>query len=239
MPYKPKSMDNRRKARRNLERLMKEIETVPRSDNMGMEAISGVAKASQYFMRLENVIEVHIYSEGPERWYADLCFKDVPPGYSNVIGTPVKSPVRTHEEATDFAKAMLLMLRDSAPPEKRPDEIVFPFDSVDLTIPEEMYQHLVSLREEMKQDFSNEYITDLMERARTRIGGKITADRFNSAEQDDKIFVLMAATMCSLAGNIRWPNYVYDEETDRDSRGILYPEDMSEEDLKKTFPWRS
>jgi hypothetical protein len=239
MPYKPKSMDNRRKARRNLERLMKEIETVPRSDSMEMEAYSGVAKASQYFMRIENVIEVHIYSEGPERWYADVAFKDVPKGYSNVIGTPVKAPVRTQEEATDFAKAMLLMLRDSTPVEKRPDEIVFPFDHVDLTLPEEMYKQLVALREEISQDFSEEYITDLMERARARVGGKITAERFNSAPHDDKIFVMMAATMCSLAGNIRWPNYVYDEEEDRGSHGIIYPDDMSEEDLKKTFPWRS
>lgn len=238
MPYKPKSMDNRRKARRNLERLLKEIESVPRAENMEMKAFSGVAKASQYFMRLENVIEVHIYSEGPERWYADICFKDVPKGYSNVIGTPVKAPVRTQEEATEFAKTMLLMLRDSAPVEERPEEIVFPFDDVDLAIPEGLYTKMVEMSVETKQEFSQEYIADLMERARARVGGKITKEGFDSASEDDKIFVYMAATLCSLAGNIRWPKYVYDEEEDRGSHGMVYPEDMSEEELRKQFPWK-
>jgi hypothetical protein len=239
MSYKPKSLDNRRKAKRNLERLLKEIESVPRSDNMSMEAFSGVAKASQYYMRFENVIEVHIYSEGPERWYADLAFKDVPKGYSNVFGTPVKAPVRTQQEATDFAKAMLIMLRDSAPVEEKPKAIVFPFDEVDLPIPEGLYTKISEEAVNTKQEFTREYITDLMERARARLGGPITMERFDAATDDDRIFVFMAAVLCSLAGNIRWPPYEYDEEEDRNSRSFGYPDDMSEEDLKKTFPWKT
>lgn len=238
MSYKLKSLDNRRKAKRNLERLLMEIESIPKSDNMGMEAVSGVAKASQYFMRLENVVELHIYSEGPERWYADIVFKDVPKGYSNMIGTPVKAPVRTQAEAIDFAKAMLLMLRDSKPPENKPEEIVFPFDDINLRIPEQLYHELYNKKEEMEETFSEEYIVDLMERARARVGGRITKELFDAASPEDKTAVMVAAMICSMAGHIRWPGFVFDEEEDRGSYGMVYPEDMSEDEMKKAFPWR-
>ncbi|NTF17622.1 hypothetical protein G6L37_04365 [Agrobacterium rubi] len=238
MSYKMKSIDNRRKAKRNLERLLKEIESIPKSDNLAMEAISGVAKASQYYMRLENIVELHIYSEGPERWYADIVFKDVPKGYSNMIGTPVKAPVRTQAEAHEFAKAMLIMLRDTAPLEKKPEEIVFPFDDVNLIIPEAIYQELYGKKEEMGQDFSDEYIVDLMERARARVGGPLTSERMDKASAEDRTAVLVAALICSMSGRIRWPEFVFDEEEDKGSFGMFYPDDMSEDEMKKTFPWK-
>ena len=239
MPYKPKSLDNRRKAKTNLERILKEIESITMPESMKMESLSGVAEASRYFMRIENAVELHIYSEGPERWYADIVFKDVPKGYSNIIGTPVKAPVRTQAEAIEYAKAMLLMLRDAEPPKERPAEIVFPFDGVNLSIPEELYQELYKKKEEMKDTFSDEYIVDLMERARARIGGRITVELFNAAAPEDRTAVMVAAMICSLSGRIRWPEFVFDEEEDRGSHAMIYPEDMSEEEIRKTFPWRN
>jgi hypothetical protein len=238
MAYKWKSLDNRRKAKRNLERLLKEIASIPKSDSMHMEAMSGLAKAGRFFMRLENVEGVHIYAEGPERWYADVVFKDVPAGYSNMIGTPTKAPVRTQAEAEDYAKTMLIMLRDSPVPEERPDEIIFPFDNVSLPIPENLYRELVKARDAVGQEFSLEYITDLMERARARIGGPITVDRFNAASQDDRLFVLTAATLCSLSGHIRWPPLIYNEEEDAGSYGTIDTSGMTDEEIRKAFPWR-
>jgi hypothetical protein len=237
MAYKHKAIENRRKAKRNLERLLDEIKTVPKVENMTRQMVSGIAKASDYFMRLENVVGVHIYSEGPNRWYADIDFKDVPEGYSSRIGTPTKAPVHTQAEATEYAKAVLLMLRDTAPTEKRPEAIAFAFDDVVLKLPEKMFQEMVGLKEVTNQEFSEEYIADLMERARARVGGPITSERLDAASQEDYFFVISAALICSLAGNIRWPRFEYDENEGHDSRALFYPGDLSDEELPKQFPW--
>lgn len=238
MAYKRKSLDNRRKAKRNLERLLKEIESVPRTEQAEMRAVSDIGRANQYFMRLENVVEVHIYSEGPERWYADIVFKDVPEGYSNAIGTPVKSPVRSQADANDYAMTALIMLRDTSNTAERPTGIVFTFDDVNLTIPEKLYQEIHSKKVEMDQTFSEEYVVDLMERARARVGGPLTEARMNKASPEDQRMVLVAAIICSLSGHLRWPDNVYDEEEDRDSHGMVYPDGMSDEEIRKYFPWK-
>jgi hypothetical protein len=239
MPYKYKSMDNRRKAKRMLERVMKELENVSPSEAITMEAISSIGKASIYFLRMDNVSELHIYSEGPERWYADVVLKDVPDGYSKVMGSPAKEPLMTQDAAIDYAKAFLLMIRDTPNTAKRPDTVVFTFDDVNFRFPEEVYKQLSDLRKQVDEECTEEYLEDLMERARARVGGELTEARMKAASVEDTAFIWMAATTASLEGHLRWPPNIYDEKEDQGSYGIAYPSNLPPAALKKIFPWRS
>jgi len=239
MAYNIKSMDNRRKARRNLERLIAEVEALPVPQSLEMQAFSGVGKASEHYMTLENAAEVHIYSEGPERWYADVVFKNVPNGFASVIGTPTKMPVKSQHEANEFAKHLIMSLRYAKTETTPPEDVAFEFDETTLSIPVKLYQEMAEKQREMEQSFPDEYIVDLMDRARSAIGGTITPERMEAASFDDRLKVIVAATICSLSGRLRWPDLVYDEEEDRDAKSFFQDDEMSEEELKQRFPWRS
>lgn len=235
MAYNIKSMDNRRKAKRNLERLIAEVETLPVPQSLEMQAFSGVGKASAHYLTLENASEVHIYSEGPERWYADVVFKNVPSGFASVIGTPTKMPVKSQHEATEFARHLIMSLRHAKKETSPPEDIAFEFDQTTLKIPVQLYQEMVAKQQEMEQEFADEYIVDLMQRARLAVGGPITPERMEAASSNARIQVIVAATICSLSGRLRWPDLVYDEEEDRDARSFFSKDEMSEEEITRRF----
>lgn len=239
MPYKYSSLDNRRKAKRHLEKLLKEVADTPKSLDMDFKAESALGKSSAYYMKLENVEGVHVYNEGPERWYADIVLKNVPDGISQVMGIPVKSPVATQQEAWNFAKMLLLMLRDTDNKYEKPTNIVFELDHIGISIPMDIFNTISKLKEKMP-GFEPGYIEDLLYRARERFGGKLTHEALNKSSSEDKSFLMMACTFALIAGLNRWPKYVYNEDTDRGSSPwLVKPEDLglSDEDFKSgKFP---
>lgn len=214
MSYKYKSLDNRRKAKRNLEKLLKEIADIPKSDNSSFQAMSSIGKTSAYYMKLKNVEGVHLYSDGPDRWYADAVLKDVPDGISKVFGIPVKMPATTYQEAWDFARGMILFLRDVETTEEKPESIGFEFDEVSLMIPMEAYDFISNIRSK-GPDFEEGYIEDLMLRTRERLGGVLTRERMEGASDQDKAAIATACIFAIMTGINRWPENVYDETTDK------------------------
>lgn len=58
-------------------------------------------------LRLENLDAIIIHEGELGGWITDFYFKDVPLGVSNVIGTPVETPMPTRKMAQDKAVEML------------------------------------------------------------------------------------------------------------------------------------
>lgn len=61
------------------------------------------------YLTEDNFDALVIYEAPRGGWHADLLLKKVPPGITNVVGTPVQSPCRTKDEAENFAKNILMM----------------------------------------------------------------------------------------------------------------------------------
>jgi hypothetical protein len=90
-------------------RLLKEL--LPQAKAMmptfSAEPVSDLARATMPHLREDNLLAVMIYEAEAGGWIADVVCKHVPPGISNVLGTPVGDPLNTREEALENAVRVL------------------------------------------------------------------------------------------------------------------------------------
>ena len=173
-------------------------------------------------MRIDNLSELHIYCEAMDRWHADFVLRTVPPGLPNVIGSPVKHPCRSREEAWRFARSLVLGLRDTTPAEAPAEDgdIPFDFDEVTLNVPRAFYQ-AVSNAGPPAEVLTDDYLQDITGRVRLAAGGTLTVERFDALDAKGKSLVMTAAVFAILKGAVRWPPYVYDEATDWQNSALL------------------
>lgn len=106
---------------------------------------SRLADAMTPYLREDNFEAVIIYQDQNGGWIADLLLKQVPPGVSNALGTPVGFPHSTREEAVQSAIHMISSaLLMGQTPAANTEPVFFYYDSEISLIP-----HLLAKLEEM------------------------------------------------------------------------------------------
>jgi hypothetical protein len=70
-----------------------------RAINMRAEVTSPLARAVESYMIEDNLAALVIYPAPLGGWFADVMLQNVPPGVSNILGTPVAHPLATYPEA--------------------------------------------------------------------------------------------------------------------------------------------
>jgi len=205
--YKHKDLDNRRKAKALLARLMPEAERrAPEFTNLETKSSSLGANTFKH-IHIDRVTGVHVYQGERGGWYYDLSFKDLPPGVPNVLGQPVAFPLDTREEAIDGAVSMLAMLvnkRDQDPPPQDDAEAVFPFDDVVISLPSQMIRTLSEAPVPLPD---HEYVRTRLDEVRKEFAGDgpLTGDILNKLTRDDLMRVYAVAAMAICRGIPRWP----------------------------------
>jgi hypothetical protein len=217
MAYKYKSLDNRRKAKRNLERLLKKLDETPMDfSHLEMAANSGPAKSMSQYFRLEYVVGVHIYCEDGRRWYSDIEFK-VPEGIPKLIGVPVKMPCATVEEAESFALSLIGQMKAKpAKPNLDSDYRAFIIDEFQFEIPAELFDEMNAAQAMIfdGHDNGHAYVTGRLEEVRASFGGRVTKAALEGMSEARQLELAAVCSMALTVGLNRWPPNVFDESTD-------------------------
>lgn len=207
--YKHKALDNRRKARALLSKLMPEAERRAPEMNMVEASSSSLGANTFKHIHIDRVTGVHVYQGERGGWYFDLTFKDLPPGVPNVLGQPVAYPLETREEAINGAVSMLAMListRDKTLPGHEDAEAVFPFDDVVITLPSVLIRALESAPVPVP-DFG--YVCDRLDETRRQFAGDgtMTEDVMGRLTDDQRMQVFTVVAMAICRGIARWPQF--------------------------------
>ncbi|WP_327211108.1 hypothetical protein [Rhizobium leguminosarum] len=231
MAYKYKSLDNRRKAKRNLERLLKKLDETPMDfPHMEMAANSGPAKSMSQYFRLEYVVGVHIYCEDGRRWYSDIEFR-VPEGIPKLIGVPVKMPCATVEQAENFALSLIGQMKaNPAKPNLDADYRSFIIDEFQFEIPADLFNEMNAAQAMIFDGPDNGYafVTGRLEEVRASFGGRVTKGALEGISEARRLELAAVCSMALTVGLNRWPPNVFDESTD-EIEGPFIPKGTIEE----------
>lgn len=218
MAYKHKALDNRRKAKRNLERLLRKLDELDIDfARLEMAPNTGQARSMSPHWRIENVVGVHIYCEDGRRWYADVEFK-VPDGVPKVLGVPVKMPCSTSEEAERFALSILGQIKAKpAKPSLDGDFRSFILDDFEFEIPAEMFAEMMAAQRAVFGDGGDDgfdYVAGRLEEVRESFGGRVTEESLRNISDDRRMELAAVCSMALTVGLNRWPPSRFDEKTD-------------------------
>ncbi|MFG6572146.1 hypothetical protein ACGYLO_11130 [Sulfitobacter sp. 1A13353] len=151
MQYSDKQMkDGRARLKRLLPEARAYARKAMRNPDIQMQINTAKGMATQRFIRADNFRALVVYRT-PRGWYADLLLKQVPPGVSDVMGTPMSMPHETREEAEEAAvhilQSMCLqsimnegLVSDGSKADVRPFKLFnismpLPGEAVDLCVP--------------------------------------------------------------------------------------------------------
>jgi hypothetical protein len=202
------SADHRRKAQRLLEQLLPEAERA--SVNAGpLTGTTAVGSSATPWMRIDNIRGVHIYQGRLGGWFADLEMRTVPAGVPNVVGTPVKAPCSSRNEAIANAVSLLAFTianaRNPAPDRKSADA-GFAFGGFGLTIPSILVDEITRTSAEVgitsDPDYVRGRLAEVHAKHRTFMenGGDL-----NDLPEKDRRELLVVCTMALCHGMPRWP----------------------------------
>ena len=109
-------------------------EVLPRARIMAREssdlkAVSALAQAARPYMREDNLAALLVYRTPLGGWIADVLLKDVPPGISNLMGTPTRYPLTTRDEAIEHGIALISFIIASKDVVDKPNPVFFYFDA--------------------------------------------------------------------------------------------------------------
>lgn len=107
MQYSDKQMkDGRSRLKRLLPEARAYARVAIRNPDIQMRVNTVKGMATQRYIQVENFRALVIYRT-PRGWYADLLLKNVPPGVSDVMGTPMSMPHTNRDEAEEAAIQIL------------------------------------------------------------------------------------------------------------------------------------
>lgn len=218
MAYIHKSLDNRRKAKRNLERYLKKLEENPVDiDRLELTPNSGPAHTMSQYFSLDYVVGVHVYCEDGNRWYSDIEFK-VPDGMPKLIGVPVKMPCATQEDAEKFALLILAQLKAKpAKPSLHADYRCFVLDEFEFEIPAEIFNEMQAQQKAFYGDDERgeyAYVSRRLDEVRASFGGRVTKEALEGISEARTLELAAVCSMALTAGLNRWPPNKFDETTD-------------------------
>jgi hypothetical protein len=211
MGYKYGNASNKIRAAELLRRIRPkaaEIYEKTKDTAVPLKPETAIGMASLKWYTADKCVGVHVYQGDNGGWFADLAFKDLPPGIGDVLGTPTLFPNRDRQAAIATAIEFLAkVMANQQSPQSPDDTVPFSFDKITVFIPTEMVA-------EMKKDIeavpgkrpSADAVALLLEDLRKQFaqGGPFTSEVMDrlSAQEQGKVF-----NRCSMALAIGMPRY--------------------------------
>jgi hypothetical protein len=205
--YRHKELDNRRKAKTLLQKLLPQaIDTAKEVSQDDLEA-SVLGANTIKWLRLSHCTGVHVYQGAKGGWFADLTFTGLPAGVPEIIGTPVSLPKATREEAIQEGLELLaVVIAQERKQHETADEpiAVFDFDKIALQIPSALIQQLDGSGLEKP---GPAHTMKRLDEIRTQMTGgePFTAENFNRLSREDQLAVVAVAAVAITHGIVRWP----------------------------------
>lgn len=164
---------------RRLHGLLPAARAAVRRNEHRVSDLSPIARAQQPWIREDNFLALAIYPAPLGGFHADLLLKDVPPGISNVLGTPVQSPCRSRREAETAAYAILCMAlqleADTKAACAMPDgDRQFLFYSVAVQLPARVYNEALDAFPDVEAGLSEAVALERLDTITTELFGGTT-----------------------------------------------------------------
>lgn len=186
-------------------------EQAARKISEGLVLTSNLAKTLGPYIREDN-LEALVVRPGPRGgWHADILFKSVPPGIPDSLGSPVQTPLRTREDAMEYAKGLLLDILVAAKRPATKPELQAVFELLDWEVP------LVPvILQTMTAISGGEARYPSKEFAAARIGEAIaqlfpdgfSPERYRALSSDGQATFQSVLHMAALTGVFRYPALV-------------------------------
>ena len=151
---------------------------------------------------------VHVYRGERGGWFADLTFRDMPPGITSVIGTPSDMPCHSREEAMAQVTSLVAVVvatekaRASSPRTGPPADPVFLLGGMQITIKAAALAEISSLGAPDER-----YVTrrlDELMRLHAH-DGKLDASSLDRLAPMDRAKFMAVVVMALMVGMGRWP----------------------------------
>lgn len=121
--------------RRLLKRLLPVALEEAKSDTRTAKVMSEVAEALQTHLTIDKFEALVIHEGELGGWLVELLLRDMPPGHPSAIGTPVREPHRTRQEAQDGALELLIYaIKIAQANTKPPADPIFEYYDCAITI---------------------------------------------------------------------------------------------------------
>jgi len=207
--YKYKSVENRRKAKFLLDKLMPEAERMVGGLKTAEAHGNDVGDNAMSHAHISRVTGVHVYQGRKGGWFFDLSFKDFPPGVPNIMGQPVGMPLPSRDEAVQGAVTMLAWLikqKDRPLPSTEDAVAVFPFDHVIIQVPSSLIARIKAIP---VPSGGPDYVKTRLDEVREEFAGDgpMTVEVMNSLTEEQQLRVMTVVTMAMAEGFVRWPEY--------------------------------
>jgi hypothetical protein len=211
MTYNYNKLDNRRKAKFMLNKLLAQAHDLAKqvdAETTAGKPASRMGANMVKHLRLSAINGVHIYQDESGRWFADLTFEGLPPGVPDVIGTPSTEPHRTREEAVQEAIrtiATVIHVDANRTASDEAPEAVFDLDDIALTIPSGLIR---DIKAGIVERPGAEYMAQGLNELRDQFAGgkRFTAEIFENWPEIDQRRIVAVAALALTEGMIRWPN---------------------------------
>lgn len=205
----------RRRGRAVLERLLPLAQAKAAAEPIPLEEVdlSEVARVQMQYIRPDNLAAVVIHPAELGGWSCDVLLKSVPPGVSNVFGTPANQPHRTEEEAEESALPLLAFVLSLAaavqaePPKGR----VFEYFGFAMPMPE----HLLRFMEERTAENPNlrygsgEGARERLDEVTAKLfpGDRVDEETLNGLSRERLTELSVVLCMAALEGMFRFPDW--------------------------------
>ena len=157
---------------------------------------------------VERLRGVHVYRGERGGWFGDLTFRDMPPGITSVIGTPVDMPCSSREEALGQATHLVAVLvatdrvRASGARPGPPRDPVFLMGGTQITIKAAALAEIARLGDP-DEGYVSRRLDELMRRHAP--DGRLEESSLDGLAPMEKAKFMAVVAMALLLGMGRWP----------------------------------
>lgn len=183
-----------------LQVLLPEARRLAEGQEGAVKGQTALWEAAAPYYRDDNLKGVHVYLM-PGGWCADVQFAEVPPGISNVLGTPVEQPLESEAHAMEQAKSLLAMIvvASRAPPLPGIGP-VFLFHGYKIPIHQDLMDTIAGLPVGDNRDYVLGRLADV-----DAMLTPLSTDRMNGMSPDERKSLFVVSAMALAQGILRWP----------------------------------
>lgn len=216
--YDPGHPENLKTAKRLLSKIVAELKAEHgdfKTDKLNLERPSGLFKSLLPHLTERSPRALHIYPAELGGWHSDVELRGMPPGVSNVIGSPVQEPLETREQALLHGRETIRMLLELA---ANKDEVlkrfevdstgtIFSYHGYSFNLPLAALKMIASLGQVPPSDYVIGRLRD-MDKLYLNEQGEFDTARFDRASNSEKHQFMTVLCLSALTSRLRWPENI-------------------------------
>lgn len=216
--YDPGHPENLKTAKRLLSKIVAKLKAEHRdfkTDKLNLKRPSGLFKSLLPHLTDRSPRALHIYPAELGGWHSDVELRGMPPGVSNVVGSPVQEPLETREQALLHGRETIRMLLELA---ANKDEVlkrfeadstatIFSYHGYSFALPLAFLEKIASLGHMPPSDYVIGRLRD-MDKLYLNEKGEFDTACFGRASQSEKNQFLTVLCLSALTSRLRWPENI-------------------------------